>query len=303
MLRLPVDARPVASRHGRSGFTLVELLVVIAIIGILIALLLPAVQAAREAARKTQCKNNLKQITLAAHNYHETYDAFPYASVLRTDPPKYYSFFTAILPQMEQGMLFDLYDVKLPAIDPKNHFAISQIVPSYVCPTMVLCRQVPDTACAEVAAYSSYAVSSGSAHSGCDPHDGAVRFDLFGSSRFRDFRDGTSTTLFVGELDYGLENYNWSPDSCHPGALRGGATQWGIGYPGYSVAGVYGVYNSRILYRDFDEFETFRSDHPGGAHFALADGSVHFVFDSVDRETLEALATREGREPVDGGKW
>ncbi len=91
---------------GRRGFTLVELLVVIAIIGILIALLLPAVQAAREAARRSQCSNHLKQLALAAHNFHDTYKGLP-PIVSHSEGP---TFFMHILPYIEQGALKDLYD-------------------------------------------------------------------------------------------------------------------------------------------------------------------------------------------------
>ncbi len=98
-----------SSFSGKRGFTLVELLVVIAIIGILVGLLLPAVQAAREAARRMSCSNNVKQIALAMHNYHDTYKTFP-CFLTRNGQNSYwrgYSAFTAILPQMEQGPLYD----------------------------------------------------------------------------------------------------------------------------------------------------------------------------------------------------
>ena len=95
-----------ASRR-RSGFTLVELLVVIAIIGVLIALLLPAVQQAREAARRNSCTNQLKQLGLALHNYHDTFSAFPYGSWGSTS---IVSWHVPILPFIEQGALFDRFD-------------------------------------------------------------------------------------------------------------------------------------------------------------------------------------------------
>ena len=112
-------------RHGsrRRGFTLIELLVVIAIIAILIALLLPAVQQAREAARRTQCKNNLKQISLAAHNYHDVYNKFPIGQHLvgGGTPAAVkglgYSYSFALLPYIEQGNLYGQFDNNFPVFE------------------------------------------------------------------------------------------------------------------------------------------------------------------------------------------
>ena len=113
------------SRQIRTAraFTLVELLVVIAIIGILVALLLPAIQTAREAARRTQCSNNLKQMGLAAHNYHDTFNCFPPGAI--TDGPccgakSRINWAIALLPYMEQSTLYDDYDHDANNEDPSN---------------------------------------------------------------------------------------------------------------------------------------------------------------------------------------
>jgi prepilin-type N-terminal cleavage/methylation domain-containing protein len=289
-----VRRRPSAVRRS-TGFTLVELLVVIAIIGILVSLLLPAVQAARAAARRTQCKNNLKQIGLALHNYHDTFKSLPMATHWRG---KYYSAFTAILPHLEQSPLFDGYDPKISAFDPANTRVVEQRVAAYLCPSMVLPRQVPSSPCGETAAPASYAVSTGTRSAWGPIHDGVIVGHDKGPTALRDILDGTSNTFMLGELDYGLRNYNFTSGPC-AGQVRGGVVAWGIGYPGYSMATTVGVFNSDRLITRYYEFETFRSDHVGGAHFALSDASVRFIHETTDANVLNALATRAGQEVVD----
>src|SRR6056297_2334814 len=108
--------RPPMVRSGRrrAGFTLIELLVVIAIIAILVALLLPAVQQAREAARRSSCKNNLKQLGLAIHNYHDTHSRFPFGYMLDSSNLNVSSFGTQILPFLEQSALWDQWNSSVP---------------------------------------------------------------------------------------------------------------------------------------------------------------------------------------------
>jgi len=296
MTTFRLHGRPQGSHCTRrqAGFTLVELLVVIAIIGILVALLLPAVQAARAAARRMQCQNNLKQVGLALHNYHDTYKSLPMATHWRG---KYYSPFTAILPHLEQAPLFDGYDAKVSAFDPANTGVIEQLVPTYLCPSMVFPRPVPNTACGETAAPSSYAVNTGTLSAWGPIHNGAIIGHDKGSTALRDIIDGTANTLMVGELDYGLKNYNFTSGPC-AGQHRGGVVAWGIGYPGYALGTTVGVYNSDRLVTGFNEFQTFRSDHVGGAHFAMCDGSVQFMAETIDVSLLDALTTRAGGEVV-----
>ena len=126
------------------GFTLIELLVVIAIIAVLIALLLPAVQQAREAARRSQCKNNLKQMGLGLHNYHETYNRFPLPGLFNTNPGSgagvgglltTSNWTVAILPYIDQGNVFNIYNSNLSAFDPANAAAVQAIIPGMVCPS------------------------------------------------------------------------------------------------------------------------------------------------------------------------
>lgn len=127
------------SPFDRRGFTLVELLVVIAIIGVMVSLLLPAVQAAREAARRMQCGNNLKQIGLALHNYESAHKVFP-AQSSGPSPGIHFSarrgsWFTSILPFMEQNALADQYDWRLHWHDAGNAPAVTSEVPSFRCPS------------------------------------------------------------------------------------------------------------------------------------------------------------------------
>ncbi|QDT53321.1 putative major pilin subunit [Caulifigura coniformis] len=128
------------SRNVRA-FTLIELLVVIAIIAILIALLLPAVQQAREAARRTQCKNGLKQIGLGFHNYHDTFNRFPQPAILGLTAgsglqmTSGVSWQTMLLPYLDQGPVYNIYDSNRSLFDPVNAPAIRTILPVFVCPT------------------------------------------------------------------------------------------------------------------------------------------------------------------------
>ncbi len=292
--------RDFVRRAKRFGFTLVELLVVIAIIGILIALLLPALQTAREAARRGQCQNNLKQTALAFHTYHETYKALPSAS---SDTLHSASSFLLVLPYIEQNALGRGYDFSKGVTDPDNVAVVSTSIPTYLCASMNLPRETPSSVCNERGAPGSYAVNVGSgrpwgAHNGAiTAHGQGPKTTLEKISR----KDGASSTLMVGEFDYGLSNLKW-PSTCklYPGIMWGNS-RWAIGYPGVSWGTTYGVYNSDRLVNDSDEWFTFRSDHASGANFAFVDGGVRFVADAIPKATLDALATREGHEAILAG--
>ncbi|MDA1017637.1 MAG: DUF1559 domain-containing protein [Planctomycetota bacterium] len=285
----------VARRGNRRGFTLIELLVTIAIIGILVALLLPAVQQARAAARRTACRNNLKQIGLAMHNYHDAHGTLPMATHW-TQGGTLYSAFTAILPHHEQAPLYGKYDFDAPSYTFFNEQVVGERVEVYLCPSMVLRRPVPAVSCGEQnRAPGSYAVCTGTKSGFGHEHNGAIVPHYAGPTRIRDVTDGTSNTLLVGEIDYGLENFRWSSGAC-AGQGKFGTAVWGIGHPGMSMATTVGVFNSDRLVNGFNEYETFRSDHVGGVQFVMADGSVRFVSEVIDSQVLDSIATRNGGE-------
>ncbi|TWU08671.1 hypothetical protein CA54_39070 [Symmachiella macrocystis] len=126
------------SHFARRGFTLVEFLVTIGIIALLVALLLPATRGGRQAARRTQCRNHLKQIGLAMHNYHDVYGSFPPAYTVDADGKPLHSWRTLILPFMDQAALYYKIDLSKPWDDPANAEARATVVPTFVCPTTEL---------------------------------------------------------------------------------------------------------------------------------------------------------------------
>ncbi len=290
---------PALSR--RSGFTLIELLVVIAIIAILIALLLPAVQQAREAARRTQCSNNLKQIGLAIHNYHDTFMKFPLASV-DTGLARS-SVFAAVLPYLDQANNYQLYDFSRGNSDPVNLAVVSQRIPTYLCPSAVIRRAVPIAGCdANNRAPGTYAVSTGSGDpwgtqaSGA-PNNGAIVNAGTGSTSMRDITDGTSNTFLTGESAWNFPDYTFTSGPCI-GQVRWGFTYWSSPYPLATAFTTRGPFNPKTMSGDSTRLSNFRSDHIGVVNMLRCDGSAKYVSENIDHGLLDGIATRAGGEVV-----
>lgn len=292
-------ARPVP--HARRGFTLIELLVVIAIIAILVALLLPAVQQAREAARRTQCRNHLKQIGLAAHNYHDIFGTVPPGDLSGGYDRS--SVFVSILPQLDLATMYTVYNFNLPHTNAANQQVVSQRIPTYLCPSAVIRRQVPISGCdTNNRAPGTYAGSSGSldpwgTRTSGTPNNGLIVNLDSGPIRFRDCTDGLSSTLMFGESAWNFPDYTFTSGPCL-GQVRYGFTYWSSPYPLSTLFSTQGPFNPKRLEGDSTRLASFRSDHTGGAHFALGDGSVRFVSENIDHTLLSSLATRAGGETV-----
>lgn len=279
----------------RLAFTLVELLVVIAIIGILVGLLLPAVQSAREAARRMQCSNNLKQIGLGLHNYESSYKRFPVGSV----QSNFISGFVSILPHLEQGNTYNNYDFSLYYTRPENSDVSRQSMPTFLCPSMVLPRDVPETRGREVGGPSSYLLNEGTA-SYMLKADGMFGAHWPGLGRhnphfgFESVADGTSNTLAVSETTYNYRDYLWSARAPAPlaGTVRHGLARWVVGYPRVAMG------TTRFPINDFTTITLagYSSQHMGGVNALLVDGSVHFINESIDPGTFNAMSTRGGGE-------
>jgi prepilin-type N-terminal cleavage/methylation domain-containing protein/prepilin-type processing-associated H-X9-DG protein len=279
--------------NRRRAFTLIELLVVIAIIGILVALLLPAVQSAREASRRSQCANNLKQIGLAFHNYHDTYKRFPNSAF----DPAYAtnSCFVSILPFLEQKNISDLYDFTRPNTDPVNMAAVSKRIDIYICPSAAFQRIVPDPTCdGSSRAAGTYAVCTGSTNpwaTATNPHNGAIVNIASGFTGMHSITDGTSNTFLAGESDWNYPDYLFTSGPC-TGQQRWGFTYWSSPYPLATGFATFNGFNHRRLDGVSGRLACFRSDHSGGANFVLCDGAVRFFAQTVPQSTLDALATR-----------
>jgi prepilin-type N-terminal cleavage/methylation domain-containing protein len=288
----------------RRAFTLIELLVVIAIIAILIALLLPAVQQARESARRSQCSNNLKQIGLALHNYHDTFSKFPLATI--DTGLSRASAFAGILPFLEKADVYQHYDFSRGNSDPVNLTAVSQKIPTYLCPSAVLRRPVPIVGCdANNRAPGTYAMSTGSGDpygtfAGGNPNNGVIVNVGSGNTSISDILDGASNTFLAGESAWNFPDYLWSASPATPcsGQIRWGFSYWSSPYPLATAFTTRGPFNPKRRDGDSNRLANYRSDHVGMVNMLFSDGSARFVSENIDRSVLDGLATRAGGEAI-----
>jgi prepilin-type N-terminal cleavage/methylation domain-containing protein/prepilin-type processing-associated H-X9-DG protein len=282
----------------RRAFTLVELLVVIAIIGILIALLLPAVQAAREAARRMQCANNLKQIGLALHNYHDTHRIFPYAT---GGEGTYWSWSALILPFIESGNIYQQIDFRYPynVVNAANNEAMKQFVPVYLCPSApapglcTCCAGIPGIEDSAEINYSAVAThrDGSEAYYARDPNGTGVMY-LRSKTRIADVTDGTSQTLLVAECDID-QNDPWKQSAGPSYCPNAQCTIGKLWASENRLTTAYGINGDVSHLRPGP-----RSYHPGGAQFVYTDGHVSFLQETIDQALLQALTTRDWGEVV-----
>ena len=326
------------SARTRRGFTLIELLVVIAIIAVLIALLLPAVQAAREAARRSQCVNNLKQLGLAMHNYHDTIGTFPIGAmgvrslvsggiypskVAIGNQRRTWAFL--MLPYIEQGTIANAINFSLPVNHAVNTTASTTSVKSFQCPSD------PSAGILEGGTtlprrMGNYCVNWGNSCWGQDlknnpftgpfpsTTNGTVSFGGAPFSEDRSFGvqsilDGTSNTLLMAEVIVGV---NAPAGDDHRGDVYNDDYNCGM-FMAYTPPNtvfpdwMYSTYCQYPFQQNppckanataYQFFNAARSRHPGGVNALMGDGSVKFAKDSINYITWRALGSSQGGEVV-----
>ena len=302
----------------RKGFTLIELLVVIAIIAILIALLVPAVQKVREAAARTHCQNNLKQIGLALHNYHDANKGLPPGYIELSPLTDRANWITLTLPYFEQDALFKTYDSKQSVGGGANNFFLNRTkVKMFHCPSAL---DLPPQGYPPDPTIGPWALGNYLANNGLGPmrslnppipSTSVVKLGVFmvnSKTRMSDITDGTSNTMFVseclnfpgtsgltgtadwrGNLTYPencLFHWNFTPNSSNPDGLRD------VLCPDTALAkmlapcvGKHTAFSNRM------NIVSARSMHAGGVQVLFGDGSVRFVRNAIDQATWQALGS------------
>lgn len=281
------------------GFTLVELLVVIAIIGILVGLLLPAVQAAREAARRMQCSNNIKQLALAAHNYHDTHRKFPIGQhlfgphVAGAARGLGYNWSFGLLPFIEQTNLYNQFDNRFAVFEKtitRNGLVAATPLATFSCPSDLKPPTI-DLASEAIrpTATTSYKAVNGSYNNGYSTLTNADQ-TAFNGTFERDSRtvysianltDGTSNTIIIAETKWGM-NASRRTRTYLYGASDPTSTQWASGASECSFVNGGTAMNWVITVATSSANRTAGSFHTGGAQFAFGDGSVHFISENID---------------------
>jgi len=310
------------------GFTLIELLVVIAVIGLLVALLLPAVQASRESARRLSCGNNLKQLALAMHTYADTYHRLPEGLRQEGAPYRGCTFYTKLLPYIEQQHLYDQWDFTNLQNNTSSGLAATKIG-TLICPSDVFQEQVfevPADAQSGVNyagryAGTSYAGNSGDASylAAAGPLKPTGVLFLTGPAStpmpnqeavsWREISDGHSNTIMLGEKYHSDQAFDASPaaDRGNLHLHQWSMWAWSGGYKGagHVMGSAVVPINERVTLPllkgtlpQHRRIAAWGSGHPRGANFVLCDGSVHFLNQAICQATLVALSTREGSEAI-----
>jgi len=326
MRRIPIEKN--------RGFTLIELLVVMAVIGVLVSLLLPAVQQAREAARRSSCTNNLKQIGLALHNYHESHRVFPASYLADTlssgrdpntyDGPNGFAWGAMLLPALDQSPVSRQFDTRRPCWDAVNAAAARTSLPVFLCPSATNSNGPIQVRNASGNLLATFGRSTYVANAGQEEPWGFLQADYYGiadgpmfrNSRVRaaDVSDGLSTTVFIGEHSSILSSKTWvgvvpGAEVCANDPVMFPSTACDLGatlvnvHSGPAVGEIDPVTGFAPIHppnSPLCHVCQMYAEHTGGANVLLGDGSVRFISEMIHQPTWAALSSRAKREVVGG---
>lgn len=304
----------------RRGFTLIELLVVIAIIAVLIALLLPAVQQARESARRSQCKNNLKQIGLALHNYlSSTREVFPRGAYVArgqscccadADDNPGHTVYTMLLPFLDQANLYNTYNMNVQWSDASNATAVNTPIPTYICPSNLRTAPVVSLVSGRnVQPYNYPGAGSDHGWGWCGRHGTPKANGVFAARwgileqdfsagdpnmRLSFITDGTSNTIAFGEYAQNIPNTGTTYGNTHIGE------SWAEPFYSSTAFSICTVCTPNSMVSSYGGYNdaNVRSYHTGGVQICMCDGSVRFVSNSINGTLWNALCTPESSEVI-----